>query len=468
MMRQAHVRFPWGVSAVLAGALVVATPVALEAAELLTLDRAVELAQENNLSLRAAREEYEAAKWSLVGARAALFPTVGFSSRVTRVDPETYRRANQSLEYIEGFGVELEPFLYETTYETSFSVTVPIWNGGKLWAGVGAADAARDAALHAHDSRRRAVEVEAKSAYFDVLRAESLLAVARQAVDASRRKADAARLKLSVGLVARAELLRWQVQLASDEKAMAEAERALTIARTRLAEVLGVPLDREFALAGVSRAELDARVQRLEWLLGDERIAEDAARDLLAGNPDFLALGDATRIARSNLSIARGAFLPSLNASGSYGWKADDDIEPDDETAWTATLVLDLPVFTSFQNLSQYRTTKRSYLAAVNRQEEGERALVAALRNAVAALKASLAGLEAADREVAHAEELLKNVTSLHAQGLAPYTDLVDAMVLHSRSVAGRVNALYDCFIALAEVERLIGREERGTTGVGR
>jgi outer membrane protein len=426
-------------------------------AGVLTLDEAVAIALDGNLSLRAAREDYEAAKWGLRGARAALFPSIGLSSTARRVDPETYERANASLAFAEGLDIEIEPFLYETTYETGFYATVPIWNGGKLWGAVGAAGSGRDAAMHAHESTRRAVIVDAKAAYFDVLRAESLLDVQRDAVHAAGLNADTAERKHEIGLASRAELLRWQVMLANEERGLAEAEGATVLARTRLLSVLGLPLDETFSLDAIPEALLDEAAARHAAVPGEGFISEAAARQLLGSNPDFLALAAATGASESGVAIARGAFLPSVNAAGSYGWKADDDIDPDDDTAWSVTLALDLPVFTSFKNLSDYQNSKRSYLAAQSRQQDGERGLVAAVRNAYATVESSLKALAAARLERERAVELVKNVRNMYSQGAASYSELADAEVLHDRSRVAFVNSLYDCLIGYAEVERLVG-----------
>jgi outer membrane protein TolC len=449
-----------------AASLVFLAAASAPAGELLTLERAVELAHESNLSLEAARHDYEAARWGLRGAWASLFPSIRLSSTARRIDEETFRRSNASVDAIsEIFQVDIEPFVYETTYETMFTGTLPIWNGGRLWGAIGAAGAGRDAAMYAYESRTRAVEIEAKAAYFGVLRAEDLLAVSRDAVRAARRNLEAAQRRFEIGLVGRTEYLRWQVQLANEERGLAEAENAARLARTELARVLGLPLDADPELTAVPRSQLDAEIEAFSWLIDGGQIAEERARELLAGNPDYRALAASAQIERSNLTIARGVFLPSLNASGSYGWKADDDIEPDDETAWSVTLALDLPVFTSFQNLSQYQSSRRAYLAALRRQEDAARSMVAAVRNAAGALRTSLRSLEAAEAELAQSEAFLSNVTTRYDQGMAPYTEFVDARVLYDRSRAGYVNALYDAFLAFAEAERLVGRRDTTESG---
>lgn len=439
-----------------AALLVLAPPGGELLARELTMNEAVELALERNLSLEAARQDYESAKWGLRGARASLFPSVGLSSTARRVDPDTYSRANASLAFAEEMGIEVEPFLYETTYETGFRLNAPIWNG-QLWGAVGVAGGARDAAGHAYEARRRAVVAEAKVAYFDVLRAEALLSVSLDAVDAARENAKAAGRRHEVGLVPLAEVLRWQVMTAEYEKALADAETAVTMTRTQLANVLGLPLDMTFELSAVDRAGLDTRYAELAWLTAPGYLTESRARELLAGNPDYEGLADITSMSRAGVSVARGAFTPSLNASGSYGWKADDDIEPDDDAAWSVTLALDLPIFTSFKTVSDYQQSKRDYLAASRRQEDLERSMIAGLRAAVSALVSSSKALVASEKLTDQSADHLKTVTNRYNEGMAPHTEFADAQVMFDRSRVGYVNAVYDGLLAVAEIERVLG-----------
>ena len=149
--------------------------------------------------------------------------------------------------------------------------------------------------------------------------------------------------------------------------------------------------------------------------------------------------------------------MPSLNASGSYGWKADDDIGLDDETAWSVTLALDFPVFTSFKNVSDYQQSRKSYLAASRRQEDLERSMIAGVRGAVLALVSSSKALFAAEKLTDQSADHLKSVTNRYNEGLAPYTEFADAQVLFDRSRVGYVNAVYDGFLVVAEIEHLLG-----------
>ncbi len=441
---------------VAAFALALLAAVCSSAAERLTLAQAVDLAVDHNLTLDAAREDYEAARWGARSAWASLLPSVTLTSSARRVDPDTYARANASIEFLPEEW-EVEPFLYETTYATAFNASMPVFNGGRLWGSVALSSAARSASLHGLDATRLDVIVDVKSAFFDVLRAEALLGVAGDAVRASEARVATSRRMVEIGLRGRADLLLWEVQLAEDQRALIDAESAVVLARAALAGTLGLSLDAGFELEDVSRLELEARCAPYHDLIEGAPVAELEARSLLAANPGFLALRDVADIERHGVTIARGAFLPALNAQASYGWKSDGDIEPDDEVAWSVTAFLEVPIFTGFRNLSDYQQARRRHLAAVSRRDNGERMMVIGLRGTVATLRSRLKGLEAADRLVAQSQQHFQSMGNMYEQGMVQSTDLADARVLHDRSRMGYINALYDCFVSLAELTSLVG-----------
>ena len=234
---------PQSFARAIAFALVLVLPQCCAEAEPITMQQSVELALQSNLAVRAASENYQASLWGVRSARASFFPSVKFSSSILRVDPDTYDRANVSLGFLEEMGIEVEPFLYETTYETGFSATVPVFNGGRLWGGVGLAGAARDASFHSLESVARAIEVAAKEAHLGVLRAQALLGVACDVMYASEKRAKEAARRVEVGVSGRSELLRWEVQLTEDRMLLVDAENSVVLARLKLRALPAADVD---------------------------------------------------------------------------------------------------------------------------------------------------------------------------------------------------------------------------------
>jgi outer membrane protein TolC len=70
-------------------ALTLSFVTATSAADVLTLERAIGTALEQNRSLLGATHELEAARWGKLSSYSNFLPTIAISSNFTRIDPET-------------------------------------------------------------------------------------------------------------------------------------------------------------------------------------------------------------------------------------------------------------------------------------------------------------------------------------------------------------------------------------------
>ncbi len=132
---------------------------AVAVAEQLTLDKAVATALEKNHSLRGAAFDRDAATWGTRSAIANYLPKVEISSSVTRIDPESERRANAAVDFIKGaagsLGIppsllsDIRPFAYRDEYNTGLTVRQPIYNGGAEILGIEAAHVVNDRSEYA-------------------------------------------------------------------------------------------------------------------------------------------------------------------------------------------------------------------------------------------------------------------------------------------------------------------------------
>ena len=73
-------------------------------------------------------------------------------------------------------------------------------------------------------------------------------------------------------------------------------------------------------------------------------------------------------------------------------------------------------------------------------------------------LKAARTRIEIARKAVEQAEENVRMVQSMYEVGTAANIDFMDAQLAHTSARFRAVNALYDFYIAEAELERALGR----------
>lgn len=87
-----------------------------------------------------------------------------------------------------------------------------------------------------------------ESAYYDVLRAQQALSLAQANLDQAKKQLEATRTRFRVGMVAQADLLAGEAQVANAQVSVSQADSNLLIARMKLNNTLGLELDREVRL----------------------------------------------------------------------------------------------------------------------------------------------------------------------------------------------------------------------------
>ena len=224
----------------------------VRAQDVLTLDAAVGIALDNNQMLRGADHARESANWGKLNAYTNFLPKVSLNSSVTQIDRATEQQANAALDFIRSaagpLGIppsalaDLKPFAYHNTFSTAVTVVQPIYNGGAEIVGVQAADATHEKSQFSFEDAQQDVIARVKSSYLNVLKAQELVALAKESTDRTMRFLEMTRHREEVGMRTKTDVLRWEVQLASAQGSVINAENLLATSHLQLNEVLGVEL----------------------------------------------------------------------------------------------------------------------------------------------------------------------------------------------------------------------------------
>ena len=177
----------------------------------LTMEAAIRLALEVNPTIATARREIEATEAQVL--QGSLRPNPGFSYTV-----ENTGRISRS---------------------SAAQVELPIERGDKRAARVEAAQRGRDVAQSDLGGRQLKVRAEVMAAFFDVLAAQELLALAQDSVSLSRRATDIAAKRVAAGKVSPVEETKARVAEASVRVALTQAQSELRNARRRLTRLWG-------------------------------------------------------------------------------------------------------------------------------------------------------------------------------------------------------------------------------------
>ncbi len=441
------------------------------AQEILTLEKAIDLAIEQNHTILAGRHDRESAAWGLKNSYSNFLPKVEISGGLTRIDPETEARANASLEFIrtsaDFLGIprpalaDLRPFAYRDTYSTDITVVQPIYNGGAEIAGLSAASVLEERSQYSLDDAEQAVISDVKIAYYNVLKAGALLNLSTESAARTRRWLEMTERRANLGERTNTDVLRFRVQLASEEGNIVNAENGLEMARTRLNELTGEDLHKTYKLE--EKISLDSAsatkgaAPPVQFASLDPSVAGVTDDTFLGKHPSMKVMDANVRLAEAGVSQAWTRFRPRVNLAFQYGWEKNNTLALDGIRPWALAFSVSWPIFNSF---GDYANLQRAEAEAGKAREQGEsfrRGLLVQATNAELAVRSARKRIEIAAAGVREAEDVLNSVVRRYELGAASNVDLIDVQTAFTSAKTNYIAAVYDRSITEVQLARATG-----------
>ncbi|NIR49524.1 TolC family protein [candidate division KSB1 bacterium] len=421
----------------------------------ISVKEAIEIALENNATLNATREALRASQHGTQKARSNLFPKADLEFGYSRLDPGTVRRGNVFVDVartlVDTFNAgdpnDIRPGAYDNNFSTVFQVVQPIYNGGANWAAVNLAKSREAGTVHELEDTRQQTILEVKSRYFRTLQAQELLAVSKKSLELSEEHLSSSRKMFEVGMRSRTEVLRWEVQKASNEGALIEARNNLKIAFAALKQIMGLPQEEQFGLAPVA-FEPDSLMNSLE----------DQIHQSVAKHPRLKTVNASVNAQHAGVRAAWSAFQPKVNFIYRLGWEQNNTLALDSFSFWSAGVSVSFPLFHSLGNWSNLQESKAKLNRLEHLQTESKRTLTFEVIRARLNVESAYKRIQIAKKAAEQAEENLRVLNNTFEVGLAANIDVVDAEVIHRRAQTDLINARYDFLIARAQLDRATGQ----------
>ncbi len=263
----------------------------------LSLSDALALAREHSRELQRAEAEREAAQAVVGTARAARFPTLAATATA-------FYNTDIAALTIPLTGATITRELgTKANYQTDLRLSIPLFTGGRISGGIGAAMASEVYRRALVDAQEDQVYYLARLEYLNVYRGERQVQAAEQSLRRVRVIRQSVASLYEAGAADSVAIL--EVALAVNE-ARFRLEQAMhdhRAAEIRLAQVLGLPAGESFNLT--TRAP--------EPSLPDEIVAGSE-------RPELRAASAALAISRAEVTQARAGWWPSLAAYGGYSY----------------------------------------------------------------------------------------------------------------------------------------------------
>ncbi len=436
----------------LAMAMALAGPVGAQQA--LTFDAAVDRLQQRNEKLQAAGHAVEHAQSEAGMARGRRWPTLDLNAQALRWnDPLVIELRDASVSFpdlpialptlpLPDMTLSIDQQDYRSVVATARQ---PLYAGGRIQAGIRAADAAVAAAEAQRQGEQGSLVLELVQRYFGQRLADQAVRVRQSTVDSLAHHLGDARKLEREGQIARAERLRAEVAWAEAQRELGDAQRQAELARSALATLLAsdTAFDPATPIPQVPRPGALATWQ------------EKAQQ----GNPQLHRVAQEKLRAEQGVRAVRGEFAPSVGLLALSRLYSRDPIfeQPD----WAVGVALDWPLFDGFQRNHKLQGA-RSQLDQVEALEAaGRRDVNLLVEQRYQQLNNALDQLDSYETTRALAEESLRAQRLAFAEGFATSLDVVDAELALSRLRLGIASAHYQAAVAQAGLLEASGDSAR-------
>ncbi|HSV74593.1 MAG TPA: TolC family protein [Chthonomonadales bacterium] len=419
------------------------------AAVRITLEDAAAMAVRNSKALQSAAEAVHRARGAVNERRTAFLPTVSSDATFTRLDEGVFADLPIGPD---GSNVRV-PFVQQNQKSVSVLAAVPIDIMGQIAAAVSAADYQLVAARLDYNRVRNGVVSEAKSAYYDVLRASAFVAVAEQALRNAQARQSTAEAFLRAGAGTRFDVLRAQTDVANAQQSLIATRNRVSLATAALNNALNI--------------DQNTPTEVVSETLSDPGPAPDfdaAVGEAYRQRPEPLQAEAYIAAARKGLVLARRSLLPSLGVAWQLNYTPDAAGFTPRKTAWAAVATMTIPVFEGGLSAARRQQAKADVNSAILARQQILDGVALTVRQAHLALLEAQERLKVTTAALAQADEQYRLAQVRYEAGVtlipggSPLLEISDAQTALTQAQTNHVNARFDVQDARSRLDAAIGR----------
>ena len=395
-----------------------------------------------NPAIKIADFEKDAARAQYNAARSSRWITIKGNASATRggVDEEWWNRpANKQ---VATSGAER----IDNSYSNSVTATMPLYTGGALSGSIKSAKAGYKSALVGVQKSYNDMRSTVTNGYFMVLQADDMQVLSRESVERLAEHLKNVKAQYDVGVVAKVDVLRSEVELANAQQNLIKAENAYKIAEANFNKIIGLPLATNLFLEDtLNYTPYD---KDLEYCL-----------DYAAKNrPELEQAKQGVEAARGQVKVARSGYQPQISAVASQNWATGDGHWPaDEESNWTVGVQASLTIFDTGVTRAKSHAAEANYFSAQEAYRDTVDAVMLDVRSQYLNLREAEKRISTTEVAVSQAEEDYRIAQLRYQAGVGTNTDVLDAQVALTDAQTNYLQSVYDYNISKTNLETAIG-----------
>lgn len=453
----------------------------------LTLEEALNRALGRSEEIRLARASVEVAGTQVTSARAQALPQLNGTAAYTRTyyspfqsgpitipdsmkfSPDSMAPILERLSYIEnnaekaalaGMGGLFSslPLGRPNTYVTSVSASQILYSGGRTGAALRIAADFKRAAQNDFTEQASEIAMQVRTAYVQAELAQQLEGIAQAALDQAEAFRDQQQLRLDAGSSSELDVLRAQVSAENLRPQLVAARNAAEVAMLNLKRLVDLPLTQPLQLT----TELDT-----PEMLSVDTAAEPSPERVAERRAAVAGLERQVAIREQQVSLARGAYLPTVALSANFGAQnMPSTVFGFDNSSWrkdvSASIAVQLPLFTGFKRSADLEQAQIELGRARLQLEQLKEGVQVQYQQARGERERALSTIAARRTTVDQAQRVHDLTVLRFDRGLATQLEVSDARLALLQARTNLAQAVADFHIADAGVQRSLGSVPSG------
>jgi outer membrane protein len=415
----------------------------------LTLEQAISLALERNRDVLIAEQDRYKADAQIGEAKSGAFPQLFLSGQYARNVKTPVLFLPPGPPFNNTGSVMTIKLGSDNSYTAGLQLSQTLFSP-KLKTAINMAEDYQEFTEKSYEGTSQDVVLSVKKAFYGVLLAQRLVDVSREGLEVARADYENVKSLYNHGAAAEYDFLRAEVQVASTEPMLIQAENNLELAKNALKNILAVDLKQDIEVKG-------------EFIYAETPadLVQQANSAALEKNPTIQQLALQESILEKNISIERADYLPTLSLFGSYQWQTQDNSFQFGNYNWAQSFVLGLQV--SYPIFNGFRTSARTEQASIDRQKiqytrlKAEEGLKIQILQAQLKMEEARKRIAAQEKSISQAEKALTIAQTRYKSGVGTQLELLDTQAALTRTQTNYAQAVYDFLIAKAEWERAVG-----------
>lgn len=407
----------------------------------LNLDDAMLRAFQTNPTVSIAQYELDSARASYNAARQSRGVSITASHTTQRggyddnIVKKTDATGAWTGEYWKGIG---------NSHSNGLTASLPIFTGGKLKGTIKQAKANYQYNQVGVQRTYNEMRSTVTDGYFTMLQADNMQKLSAESVARLEDHLKNVQAQYDVGVVAKVDVLRSQVELANAKQTLIQAENSYQVAEANMNKIVGLPMDTNLKLDNL-----------LVYNAYDQNM-DDCLAYAAEHRPELMQAQYNVDAAKGALMVARSGHMPQVAASASQSW-SDTNWPGDEKGNWGVGVNVSMNVFDTGVTLSKIhgaeadlKKAEETYRDTVNAVNLDVRSNYLGLREAEKRISTTKLAVEQADEDYRIAQ-------LRYMSGVGTNTDVLDAQVALTQAKTNYTQALYDYNTSKTALETSIG-----------